>query len=75
MEDIAVKREQERKTLENICKELVDHNNKLIKQVTGQLALQGAQHIIWVVLISEASKIRPYLDYILDQDIVMQASR
>ena len=31
LEDIVVKREQERKTLENRCKELVDQNNKLTK--------------------------------------------
>ena len=35
LEDIVVKREQERNTLENKCKELVDKNNNLIKQVTG----------------------------------------
>ena len=34
LEDIAVKREQEIKTLENICKELVDQNDKLTKQLT-----------------------------------------
>ena len=41
LEDTATKREQERKALENKCKELVDKN-----KVTGQLALQGAKHII-----------------------------
>ena len=35
LEDIATKREQGRKTMENKCKELVDKNNKLTKQVTG----------------------------------------
>ena len=34
LEDIAVKREQERKTSKNRCKEMVDHNNKLTKKVT-----------------------------------------
>ena len=34
LEDIAVKREQERKVWESKCKELVDKNNKLTKQVT-----------------------------------------
>ena len=41
LEGVAVKREQERKTLENKCKEMVDKNNKLTKQVIGQSALQG----------------------------------
>ena len=75
LEDIVVKREQERKKSENKCKELIDENNKLTKQVIGQSALQWAKHIIWDVLITEATKIRPYLDYILDQEIVMRASR
>ena len=52
LEDIATKREQEWKTLENKCKEMVDKNNKLTKQVTGQLALQWAKHTIWGVLIA-----------------------
>ena len=34
LEDIAVKREQERKVWESKCIELVDKNNKLTKQVT-----------------------------------------
>ena len=34
LEDIAVKREQQRKVLENRCKDLVVQNNKLTKQVT-----------------------------------------
>ena len=34
LEDIAIKREQERKVWESKCKELVDKNNKLTKQVT-----------------------------------------
>ena len=44
--DIAGKRELERKKLEEKCKELVDKNNKLTKQVTGQSALQGEKHFI-----------------------------
>ena len=34
LEDIDEKREKERKTLENKCKELAENNNKLEKQVT-----------------------------------------
>ena len=46
LEDIAIKREQERKVWESKYKELEDKNNKLTKQVTSQLALQGAKNII-----------------------------
>ena len=47
----------------------------LMKQVIGQLAVQGAKHMIWDVIIAEAVKLRPYLDYILDKEIVMQETR
>ena len=57
------------------CKELVYKNNKLTKQVTGHFYLQGAKHLIWDVLIVEAAKLRPYLDFILDKEIVTQAAR
>ena len=46
-----------------------------MKQVTRQLPVQGAKHIIWDVIIDEAAKLIPYLDYILHKDIVMQVSR
>ena len=45
LEDIDWKRELERKKLEEKCKELVDKNNKLTKQVTGQTTLQGEKHL------------------------------
>ena len=51
LEDIDEKREKERKTLEDKCKEMVEKNNKLKKQVTGQTTLQGDKHLIWDVLI------------------------
>ena len=70
LEDIAGKRELERNKLEDKYKELVDKNNKLTKQVIGQSSLQGEKHLIWDVLIAEATKIRPYLDFILDKEIV-----
>ena len=39
LEDIAEKREKERKTLEDKCKEMVENNNKLEKQVIGESSL------------------------------------
>ena len=75
LEDIVEKREHERKKFEYKCKELVEKNNKLAKQVLGQLSLQGEKHLIWDVLIAEAAKLWPYLDFILDKDIVTQAAK
>ena len=43
--------------------------------MTGQFPVQGSKNIIWDVLIVEETKLRPYLDYILDTEIVMQAPR
>ena len=62
LQDTATKKEQERKALENKCKELVDKN-----KVIGQSVVQGAKHIIWDVLIEEAAKLTPYLDYIFNK--------
>ena len=46
LEDMAVKKEHERNKLEDKCKELVEKNKKLEKQVSGQPTLQGAKHLI-----------------------------
>ena len=37
--------------------------------------MQGVKHVIWDALISEATKLRSYLDYILDKEISMQSSK
>ena len=71
LENFSLKIEEERKTQERKCKYLTDKNDNLLKQVTRQLPVQGAKHIIWDVLIAEVAKLRPYLDYILDKEIVM----
>ena len=75
LEEIVEKREKERNTLEDKCKDLVEKNNRLEKQVTRQSTLQGAKHLIWDELIVEAVKLRPYWDFTLDKEIVTQAFR
>ena len=75
LENLSLKREEERKYWENKCKYFSDKNDKLMKQVTRQLPVQGAKHIIWDVIIVEVAKLRPYLDYILDKEIVVQYAR
>ena len=50
-------------------------NDKLMKQVTRQLQVQGEKHIIWDAIIEEADKFRPYLDYILDKELVIHSFR
>ena len=40
--------------------------------MTGHTTLQGAKQLIWDVLIIEATNLIPYLDFILDKDIVTQ---
>ena len=37
--------------------------------------MQGAKHIILDALISEATKLRPYLDYILDKEMVIKSDK
>ena len=60
------------KKLEDHCKELEDNNNKLTKQVSGQASLQGEKHLIWDMIIVEANKLQPYLDFIQDKGCVTQ---
>ena len=66
IEEITLKREQEKKKVEEKCQELINQNTKLTKQVVGQMALQGARHMIWDKIILEANKFRPYLYCIVD---------
>ena len=75
MESLALKREQERKAWEEKCQELQSKNDKLMKQVTRQPSLEGVKHIIWDTLILEASKLRTYLYYILDKEVVIQSTK
>ena len=58
------KKEEERKLFENKNKELLERNDKLVKQLSGQLPAQGARHLLWDMIISEATRIKPYLNYI-----------
>ena len=46
-----------------------------MKHVTCQSSMQGGKHIIWDVIIVEAGKFRPYLDYVLDKELVINSSR
>ena len=69
------KKEEERKLLGNKNKELLDKNEKLMEHLTGQLPMQGARHLLWDMLISEATKIRPYLNFIKDKEMVINVAR
>ena len=75
IEEITLKREQEKNKVEGKCQELINQNTKLTKQVVGQMALQGARHMIWDKIILEANNFRPYLDYIADQESAMKVDR
>ena len=54
LEEIALKREQEKKKVEEKFQELINKNTKLTKQVVGQMALPGVRHVIWDKIILEA---------------------
>ena len=73
LENATLKKEEERKAMENKYKDLLDKNDKLVEQLTGQLPVQGSKHVIWDMVITESGKLRPYLNYILDKEIVIQA--
>ena len=57
-------KEEERRLFENKNKELLDRNDKLVKQLSGQLLVQDARHLLWDMIISKDMRIRTYLNYI-----------
>ena len=82
LENLELQREQERKTWEAKsqswepkCQKLQTKNDKLMKQVIGQETVQGENHLIWDAIIIEADNFIPYLDYILDKEVVIHSSR
>ena len=70
-----LKKEEEKKKLEERCHELIDQNTKLNKKVISQMALQGARHMIWDEIIKEANKFRLYLDYVAAQEDALKSTR
>ena len=68
------KKEEEMRLFQNKNKEFLDKNDKLVKQLPRQLPIQGSRHILWDMIISEATRIRPYLNYIHDKEMVINAS-
>ena len=54
--EIIKKKEEEIKLFENKSKELLDINDKLAERLLGQLPLQGARHLLWDMIITEAKK-------------------
>ena len=61
--------------MENKYKDFLYKNDKLVKQLTRQFPIQRENHIIWDMIITEAGKLRPYLNYILDKETGIHASR
>ena len=58
--DAALKRQEEISVVEDKYKEVLDKNDNLVKQLTRQLPIQRARHLIWDMIIVEAIKLRPY---------------
>ena len=82
MENLALQRELETKiweiksqAWESKFEELSTKDDKLMKQETCQLPVQGGKHIIWDAIIEEERKLRPYLDFVLDKEVLIQSSR
>ena len=75
MAEIVKKKEEEKRFIENKSKELLDKNEKLAEKIPGQLPVHGASHLIWDIIIKEATKIRPYLDFMKDKEMVINVAR
>ena len=64
LEEEKAKEEQGKKEIDKECQELTHQNDKLSKQVVGNMALQGSKHLIWDQIIVEANKFRPFLYFV-----------
>ena len=73
--EMADVREDLKKRVEERCRELESKSSELSKLVSGQGALVGARHLIWDLIIVEANKVHPYLDFIQDKDNTIQAAK
>ena len=62
--EVVKKKEEEKRIFENKNKELLKKNKTLAENFLGKLQVQGAKHIIWDMIITEATKMRPYLNLI-----------
>ena len=49
-------------------------SNELSKLASSQVALIGARHFIWDMIIVEANKVHPYLDFIQDKENTIKAA-
>ena len=75
MFEIIRKKEEERKFFENNNKELLEKNDKLVEKLSGYFLVQGSRHLLWDMIITEATKMRPYLNYIKDKEMVINVPR
>ena len=69
------KKEEEKRLFEDKSKELLEKNEKLAEKVSGKLLVQGSRHLIWDNIITEATKMRPYLKFIKDKEVVITVAR
>ena len=73
--DMIKKKEEEKRFFESKNKEFLKKNEKLAKKVSGQLRVQGDRHLIWDMIITKATKMRPYLNFIKDKEVVINVAR
>ena len=46
-----------------------------MKQLTGQLPIQGERRLIWDMIIVDVVNLKPYFNYILDKEMVINVAR
>ena len=68
-------KEEERKSIYNKYKDLLDKNDKFMKQLTRKFLVQGEKHIIWDMFITKDGNLRPYINYTPDKEFFIQAAR
>ena len=68
-------KEEEKINFENKNKELLEKNEILAENVSWKLPIQGAKHLIRDMVITKATKIWPYLNFIKYKEVVINVVR
>ena len=54
---------------------MLEKNEKLVEKFLGQLLVQGARDILSYLIITKDTKMRPYLNFIKDKEVVISMER
>ena len=75
LDKVVKKKEEEKNFFENKSKELLEKNEKMVEKVSRKWPVQGPRHLIWDMIVTKVTKMRPYLNFIKDKEVVINIER